>query len=137
MSTTGIYKITSPSGKIYTGQSVNIENRFKKYRKKNSCKSQVRLNRSFNKYGISNHVFEILEVCSESQLNNRERHYQDLSNCTNENGLNCRLTKSNDKSGKLNKEMLLKKNSFKEKGENINSKKVLNTISKEEYNSLK
>lgn len=34
----GIYKITSPSGKVYIGQSVNIKERFKshlKNRKKN------------------------------------------------------------------------------------------------------
>ena len=27
----GIYKITSPSGKVYIGQSIDIERRWKKY----------------------------------------------------------------------------------------------------------
>lgn len=29
---TGIYKITSPTNKIYVGQSIDIEKRWKKYR---------------------------------------------------------------------------------------------------------
>ena len=33
----GIYKITNPSGKIYIGQSINIENRKKIY-SKSICK---------------------------------------------------------------------------------------------------
>jgi hypothetical protein len=28
----GIYKITSPSGKVYIGQSINIERRIKEYK---------------------------------------------------------------------------------------------------------
>ena len=36
----GIYKITNPKGKIYIGQSINIENRFKVYKRYN-CKGQV------------------------------------------------------------------------------------------------
>ncbi len=31
MKVVGIYKITSPSGKVYIGQSVDIEKRFKTY----------------------------------------------------------------------------------------------------------
>jgi len=33
----GIYKITSPSNKVYIGQSINIEKRFKSY-KRYDCK---------------------------------------------------------------------------------------------------
>jgi len=35
MNTIGIYKITSPTGKIYVGQSCNIERRFNTYNSKN------------------------------------------------------------------------------------------------------
>lgn len=99
----GIYKITSPTGKIYVGQSVNIENRFSCY-KCTKAKGQPKLSKSLNKYGIDNHIFEILETCSIAELNPRERYYQEYYNTTTRNGLNCSLTKSNDKSGKVSEE---------------------------------
>jgi len=52
----GIYKITSPSKKVYIGQSWNIKERFRKYNYKSN---QQLLMRSFSKYGLENHVFEI------------------------------------------------------------------------------
>jgi hypothetical protein len=103
----GIYKITSPSNKIYIGQSINIEKRYYIYSLK-SCKTQIKLYHSFLKYGFNNHMFQILEECEESELNNRERYYQDLYNSTGKNGLNCRLTETNDKSGKLSEETIEK-----------------------------
>jgi group I intron endonuclease len=93
----GIYKITSPSGKVYIGQSIDIEKRFKYYKRK-SCNGQTILLRSFNKYGVENHKFEILCECEIFELNQKERYYQDLYSVL-ENGLNCILTKTNDKSG--------------------------------------
>lgn len=96
----GIYKITSPSGRVYIGQSIDIEKRFKQY-KNNLPKSQTLLFRSFIKYGTINHTFEIIIECLESELNELERYYQDLYNCVGKNGLNCRLTNTNDKKGTL------------------------------------
>lgn len=58
----GIYKITSPTKKVYIGQSVNIERRFLVYKKLN-CKKQPRLYDSFRKYGVDKHKFEILCEC--------------------------------------------------------------------------
>jgi group I intron endonuclease len=104
----GIYKITSPSNRVYVGQSVNVEKRFKSYKRmyvKN--KKQTKLHRSFLKYGVINHTFELVCECLESELNHYERHYQELFDCLN-NGLNCVLTKTNDKSGKVSKETLKK-----------------------------
>ena len=89
----GIYKITSPSNRIYIGQSINIKNRFKNYRLLN-CKEQIRLYNSLLKYGFENHKFEILEECDFEYLNIRERHYQDYYNVIS-NGLNCYLTETN------------------------------------------
>jgi group I intron endonuclease len=60
----GIYKITSPSGKIYIGQSTNIENRFNSYRILD-CKKQIKLYNSLKKYGWDNHIKEIVEECTE------------------------------------------------------------------------
>ena len=84
---TGIYKITSPSGKIYIGKSINIQKRFKQY-KKSLGKGQPLLNRSFLKYGIDNHVFEIVCICDYEDLNDLERYYQLLFSCIGKNGLN-------------------------------------------------
>lgn len=101
----GIYKITSPSKRVYIGQSTDIEKRFKAYEKiNNRTKQQVRLYRSFVKYGVDKHKFEILEECLESELNEKERYYQDLYSAIGKNGLNCKLTKTNDRSGRYSEE---------------------------------
>ena len=102
----GIYKITSPTGRIYIGQSVDIDYRWNDSRNKN-CKSQPRLSRSFLKHGIDNHKFEAIEECSIESLNEKERYYQDLYKCIYD-GLNCRLTASDGKSGRMSKESRLK-----------------------------
>lgn len=102
---TGIYKITSPTNKVYIGQSINIEDRFKYY-KRLDCKGQVKLYRSFVKHGIENHVFEIVTLCYEEQLNEFERDFQEAYDVLN--GLNCKLTKTNDKSGRMSEYSKLK-----------------------------
>ncbi len=43
-----IYKLESPSGKIYIGQSINFSNRIKKYKKQ-------------QKNSIGNHLFNAIE----------------------------------------------------------------------------
>jgi len=57
---TGIYKITNPKGRIYIGQSKNIDERIARYKKLQCCKHQLFLYRSFLKYGVDNHSFEII-----------------------------------------------------------------------------
>jgi group I intron endonuclease len=95
----GIYKITSPLGKIYIGQSIDIQKRFATH-KRLGCKKSILLYNSLKKYGVNNHKFEIIEECESSELNKKERHYQDLYFSTGEKGLNLLLTKTNDLSGK-------------------------------------
>lgn len=104
---TGIYKITSPSKRIYIGQAVNIERRFKEYKNIKKSKLQLKLNRSFNKYGIETHIFEIIEECDFESLNNRERYWQDFYNVL-DGGLNCKLVNSSNRTGVLNEETKLK-----------------------------
>ena len=53
-----IYKITSPSGKIYIGQSRNWSVRKNQY-KNNRCKGQPKLYNSFKKYGVKAHLIDI------------------------------------------------------------------------------
>jgi group I intron endonuclease len=86
---TGIYKITSPSGKTYIGQSINIEKRFKQY-KRLDCKKQPKLYNSLKKYNPKNHIFEVIEECSITQLNDKEVYWKLHYNSLKE-GLNCEL----------------------------------------------
>lgn len=69
-----IYKITSPSGKIYIGQSYNVHNRILKYQR-NHCKGQRKLYESLKKYGFENHTFEILQQAPKEELNQLEINY--------------------------------------------------------------
>ena len=100
----GIYKITSPTKKVYIGQSINIEKRIKNYKAFNNCKNQPALYNSLKKHGVEKHKFEILCECEIHELNDKERYYQDLYSVLNNRGLNCVLTKSSDRSGKGKKQ---------------------------------
>lgn len=54
-----IYLITSPTNKVYVGQSHNTLNRFNSY-KNLHCKDQPRLYNSLKKHGPEAHTFEML-----------------------------------------------------------------------------
>lgn len=95
---TGIYKITSPSDRIYIGQSINVLDRLLSYHVFIKSKLQPKLHKSFKKYGVENHIFEVLELCNSSELNERERYYQEKFDCVN-GGLNCKLTTTKTKTG--------------------------------------
>lgn len=100
----GIYKIISPSGKIYIGQSRDLKRRKNDYEKyiKNSNR-QIKLLASINKYGWESHVFEIIEECLFEDLNKRERYFQELYNSV-DSGLNCIYTKTDEKPAIFGKE---------------------------------
>jgi len=106
----GIYKITSPSKKIYVGQSIDIERRFKEY-KKFQCNQSLKLYNSLKKHGYENHIFEILEECSKPQLNEKEENYI-LSFNSHIDGLNIKLASKPAWTGKKRPEHseFLKKN---------------------------
>lgn len=61
MKVCGIYKVTSPTGKVYIGQSKNIDQRRIDYKKLN-CSKQVKLHSSLKKYGFENHSFETVHA---------------------------------------------------------------------------
>jgi len=82
-----IYKITSPTNKIYIGQSINCDNRKTYYRTLN-CKGQPKLYHSLQKHGWENHMFEIIEHTNIP--NEREIYWINYYNSVN-NGLNCSL----------------------------------------------
>ena len=91
----GIYKIVSPSNRIYIGQGVNLYDRLIKY-KNLQCKGQTRLYSSLLKYGWEEHTFEVIEECEIEQLNIRERYWQDFYDVISKNGLNCKLTSTDE-----------------------------------------
>lgn len=99
----GIYKITNPKGKIYIGQAVDVTRRNRVY-KNLRCKDQPKLYNSLVKYGFSEHIFEVVEECSTEELNVRERHWQDFYDVLGPNGLNLRLTQTDDRSGYCSQE---------------------------------
>lgn len=73
----GIYKIMSPTNKIYIGQSIDIIHRFRQYL---YCSGRgaigPKLYNSLVKHNSKNHIFEIIEKCSIEQLNDRETYWK-------------------------------------------------------------
>lgn len=86
-----IYKVISPSGKIYIGQTIDYKSRLNRY-KNNNCKKQLKLYNSLLKYGYESHKFEIIVEgdFNRNLLNELEIHYINLYNSFN-NGLNLTL----------------------------------------------
>lgn len=75
-----IYKITSPTGRTYVGQTFDMRKRLNAHR--HSMKSKqgknILLINSFNKYGFDEHEFEIIEIienCSPITLSEREMYW--------------------------------------------------------------
>lgn len=85
-----IYKITSPSGRVYIGQTTNLKKRVATYKSTNA-KGQTKLNRSILKYGWDAHRFEVIDECSiilPTILNMLELYWIKEYDCV-DNGLNC------------------------------------------------
>jgi len=92
----GVYKITSPNNRVYVSSSCDIDARFSFY-KCGAAKTQWLLKRSFEKYGIENHKFEIIEICEFENRLKRERYYGDLyKSMSNYGGLNLVLPSYDD-----------------------------------------
>jgi hypothetical protein len=115
----GIYKITSPTNKIYIGQSTNIENR-KYYYTSIKCDKQHKLYNSLVKYGWEQHKFEVIEECSLEQLNEREIYWGQYYDVLSENGLNLRLGDANGLCSEETKQKIGLTNS-RPKPDNFNS----------------
>ena len=106
----GIYKIENLiNQKIYIGQSVNIERRWKSHKKDafdvNNHNYNTHLYRSIRKYGLENFSFEVIEECCINELNDRERYWIKQYNSF-FNGYN--LTFGGDSSGsEINKDKII------------------------------
>lgn len=76
----GIYRIKNlKNNKCYYGSSKNIEKRWKTHLNglKNGNHHNIHLQRSWNKYGEDNFVFEVVEECNETLLLDLEQKYLD------------------------------------------------------------
>lgn len=87
-----IYKLTSPSGGVYIGQSINIERRHAAYKRKN-CKDQSALYNAILKYGFENFTVDILfeteiNENTKNTLDEMEIYYISFYDSMN-NGYNC------------------------------------------------
>jgi len=71
--TSGVYKITSPNGKVYVGSSKDLKGRAMKHRStlKRNAHKNPKLQNSWNKYG--KFVFEPIYFCEESELEKWEQ----------------------------------------------------------------
>lgn len=86
----GIYKITNNiNGKIYIGQSNNIQRRFSEHKTKGRT-SRIPVDQDIKKYGEENFSFEIIEECSIEELNEKETKWITYFNSI-EKGYNCSL----------------------------------------------
>ena len=105
----GIYLITSPSGRVYIGQSRNLKRRVKDYRNLANNKQPLLFN-SFNKYGFVSHeikmIHELPEDVSQEVLNKYEAYYLDTYRNADFKMMNVREAGSNGKLSESTKEKI-------------------------------
>lgn len=83
---TGIYKITNKiNGKIYIGQSKNVERRWREHLR---SKDNTPIHCALRKYGPENFNFEILAECDKDELNRLEQFYIQEYDCMSPRGYN-------------------------------------------------
>ncbi len=109
----GIYKITSPSGSVYIGQSRDIKIRLRQHNSKSERNHYLR--NSVNKYGILNHKMEVISELpidvSQDVLNAYEILY--ISSYKNTNVTVMNLREGGDSGGKMTKEAIEKSSAAK------------------------
>lgn len=146
----GIYKITSPSGKVYIGQSWNIPKRWNYY-KSLYINKQRKLELSLLKYGVKNHIFEIIHELpkdiEQNVLDRYEQLYMDLyRDCgvellnLKEGGSNGKLSEESKKKmsiSRLGNKNTLGKKLSKEHKEKIGNKLKNRIFTEEHKNKLK
>lgn len=108
----GIYKITNNiNGKIYIGQSNNIQRRFSEHQNRGAT-SRIPVDIAIQRYGKENFNFEIIEECSIEQLNQKETYWITYFNSI-ENGYNCSVGGDQQSIGSNNGRSILTENEVK------------------------
>lgn len=108
----GIYKITNNiNGKIYIGQSNNIQRRFSEHQNRGAA-SRIPVDVAIQRYGKENFNFEIIEECSIEQLNQKETYWITYFNSI-ENGYNCSVGGDQQSIGSNNGRAILTENEVK------------------------
>lgn len=124
----GIYKITSPTGKVYIGRSFNIKKRFGEHR---FYSDNTLIGRSIRKYGIENHSIDIVCRCVRDNelLNKLEVFFIKHYDSTNTNiGLN--LSHGGGRLGFNHTDVTIKKMRENRKGKNNSKGRVLSDETK-------
>ena len=84
MKNTGIYQIKSiKTGRIYLGSAINIKTRWNRHKRdlfKNVYHSSF-LQRHYNKYGLNDLIFSIVEFCKKEDLLLKEQIYLNSLSC--------------------------------------------------------
>lgn len=106
----GIYKLTSPSGKCYIGQSIELNTRLKKY-EYGHCKSQNYIYNALKKYGFENFKIDILFETSDPTniydvLNQLELDFINLYGCIAPKGYNLRTGGDSYKLSQITKDKI-------------------------------
>lgn len=87
-----IYKITSPAGKVYIGQTINFESRMTKHKSVSECPNakgySTILCNAIRKYGWANMKREIICVCSGDVVSQNEQYLIKVYNSLVPNGYN-------------------------------------------------
>ena len=89
----GIYKITNKiNGKVYVGQSIDIEERWKQHEYKafntNGNAYNSAIHQAFRKYGVENFEYQVIELCSIEELDTKEIYWIEKLNTLAPNGYN-------------------------------------------------
>lgn len=128
-----IYKITSPSGKVYIGKTVNFNSRISCYRR-NHTPGQHLLAASISKYGWEAHKVEVLEEAEYTLLNELEIKYiKQFNSFRYYNPLGLNLTKGGDGTyGRVDSVEVKEKRASKHRGlkRNEETKKLMRELKK-------
>lgn len=92
-----IYKITSPSGKVYVGKTYDLRKRINSHKCDTRKGSSIILHNSIRKYGWEAHVIEVIEEVADELLNEREMFWiTELKTYCHENPMGLNMTKGGE-----------------------------------------
>ncbi len=133
----GIYKIENKvNGKIYIGSSISIPTRLinHKYMLRLNKHDNEYLQKSYNKHGEVNFIFDIVELCNEKELIVKENYYITKFSSNNLSmGYNL-ATVNEFRRNNFNKEVMIKNSKINlKKNRNFTKLKAINIINENEF----